>query len=94
MNWAEVIINGYLNKPQKEYSYKEGVALRHLGFDVLWFIKSPKRFSAKPSWFKFWGKKVSYQDFDFCDQKPFWFGTFNNVKKLFNPEFKKDKQGA
>lgn len=94
VNWAEVIINGYLNKPQKEYSYKEGVALRHLGFDVLWFIKSPKRFSAKPSWFKFWGKKVSYQDFDFCDQKPFWFGTFNNVKKLFNPEFKKDKQGA
>lgn len=94
IDWGQIIVDDYLGKPQKRYRYKEGIALRHLGFDVLWFIKSPNRFKTKPCWFKFLGNKVHYQDFFFWDQKPFWVGTYHNFKKLFNPEFKKAKSGT
>ena len=94
IDWGQIIVNDYLDKPQQSYQCKEGVVLRHLGFDFLWFIKSPNRFKIKPSWFNFWGSNVHYQDFHFWDQKPFWVGTFHNMKKLFNPEFKKAKSGT
>lgn len=94
IDWGNIIVDDYLGRPQKHYYFKEGVALRHLGFDVLWFLKSPKRFKTKPSWFKFFGSNVYYQDFHFWDQKPFWVGTYHNIKKLFNPEFKKAKSGT
>lgn len=94
IDWGQIIVNDYLGLPQSTYQYKEGVALRHLGFDFLWFLKSPNRFKTKPSWFKFLGSSVYYQDFHFGDQKPFWVGTYHNIKKLFNPEFKKAKSGT
>lgn len=94
VDWGQIIVDDYLGKPQKQYHFEEGVALRHLGFDLLWFIKSPSRWKTKPSWFKFFGRKVTYQDFHFCDQKPFWVGTCHNIKKLFNPEFKKAKSST
>lgn len=94
IDWGQIIVDDYLGKPQKQYQFKEGVTLRHLGFDILWFLKSPSRFKTKPCWFKFFGKKVFYQDFHFWDQKPFWVGTYHNFKKLFNPEFKKAKSGT
>lgn len=94
VNWGEIILDGYLGNPVKKYIYKEGVSLRHLGFDVLWFLHSSKRFSVKPSWFSFFGSNVYYQDFILADQKPFWVGTLNNIKKLFDSDFRKDKQGV
>lgn len=94
IDWGQIIVDDYLDRPQKQYQFKEGIALRHLGFDILWFLKSPNRFKTKPCWFKFLGKKVYYQDFHFWDQKPFWVGTYHNMKKLLNPEFKKAKSGT
>lgn len=94
IDWGQIVVDDYLGRPQKQYEFKEGVALRHLGFDILWFLKSPNRFKTRPSWFKFLGSNVTYQDFHFWDQKPFWVGTFHNLKKLFNPEFKKAKSGT
>lgn len=94
VNWGQIIVDDYLGREQKKYEYRLGVVLRHLGFDVLWFLKSDKRWTVKPSWFKFFGSKVTYQDFHFCDQKPFWVGTYHNIKKLFDPDFKKAKAGA
>lgn len=94
IDWGNIIVDDYLGKPHKQYYFKDGVALRHLGFDMLWFLKSPNRFRTKPSWFKFFGSKVFYQDFHLGDQKPFWVGTYHNFKKLFNPEFKKAKSGT
>ena len=92
VNWVEIIVNGYLNLPQRQYSYKEGVVLRHLGLDFLWFCKSKNRWHTRPSWFKFIGKNVHYQDAsDWTDPRPFISGTWNNMKKLFNPEFKEAK---
>lgn len=93
VDWGNIIVDDYLGKTQKKYEYREGVALRHLGFDILWFLKSPNRFHTKPNWFNFFGKNVFYQDFYFFDQRPFWVGTYHNLKKLFNPDFKKTKSG-
>ena len=94
INWGQIIVDANLGNEQQTYKYETGHVLRHLGFDVLWFLKSPKRFKAKPSWFHFFGHKISYQDFALCDMKPFIVGTYHNVKKLFDPNFKKSKQGA
>lgn len=85
IHWGEIITNGYLNQLQKHYEYKESVFLRHLGFETLWFLKSPNRFKTKPCWFKFLGKRVYYQDMsDWTDPLPFFFGTINNLKKVLN----------
>lgn len=84
LNWGQVFVDSCLGKTKQEYSYKEGVVLRHLGFDILWFIKSPNRWKSKPSWFRFFGKNIYYQDMsDWTDPKPFFGGTWNNIKKLF-----------
>lgn len=93
MDWAQIIVDQALEREPKQYEYKSGVVLRHLGFDVLWFLKSPMRFKTKPSWFSFIGKNVCYQDMDgWTDPKPFFAGTYHNIKKLFDPSFKKAKQ--
>ena len=33
--------------------YRDGVMLRYMHTDILWLIKSPNRFKAKPGWFSF-----------------------------------------
>ena len=83
LNWGQVFVDSCLGKPKQEYIYKEGVVLRHIGFDILWFVKSPNRWKSRPSWFGFFGKNVYYQDMsDWTDPKPFLVGTWNNIKKL------------
>lgn len=94
INWGEILVRGSLGKAQKKYEYKSGVVLRHLGFDILWFLHSQNRWKSKPFWLYFFGKNVHYQDFRFFDQKPFWIGTYHNVKKMFDPSFKKAKSGT
>lgn len=93
MDWGEIIVNASLGLPQKEYSYKTGVVTRHLGLDVLWFLKSKNRWHAKPNWFRFFGKNVHYQDMSgWGDPMPFIKGTAHNIAKLFSPKFKESKQ--
>lgn len=92
VNWPEVIVNGYIGLPQKEYHYRSNVVLRHLGLDVMWFLKSDSRWKTKPSWFSFLGKNVYYQDMNgWSDIMPFIKGTFKNIKNILNPNFKKSK---
>lgn len=93
INWGEAIVNDILHLPQKHYEYTPGKTLRFLGFDMLWFLKSPDRFKAAPSWFKFFGNDVYYQDLDFSDLGSFIWGTFGNIKKLFSSDFRKSKAG-
>lgn len=85
VHWGEIITNGYLGQSQKQYTYTEGEYLRHFGFETLWFLKSPNRFKTKPSWFKFFGGHIHYQDMsDWTDPKPFFTGTINNIKKVLH----------
>ena len=95
VDWAEIIVNGYLGQPQRTYDYIEGEYLRHLGFEALWFYYSKNRWSTKPNWFKLLGRHVHYQDMsDWTDVKPFIVGTYGNIKKQLNPEFRKAKSGT
>ena len=64
--------------------YKIGCRLRCLQTDFLWFINSPKRFSAKPSWFSW--KNTKEQIFSWYDPIP-WFafsisGLINYRKEM------------
>lgn len=93
MDYPSIIVDATLGKPLKQYVYKPGKTLRHLGFEMLWFLKSPTRFKTNPSWFKFFGKDIYYQDLSWNDIVPFLCGTWGNIKKLFNPEFSKSKSG-
>ena len=83
VHWGQIIADGYLGLPQKQYDYHTGEYLRHLGFEVLWFLKSPNRFKTKPCWFNFFGRHIHYQDMSgWDDLKPFFTGTIRNVKKV------------
>ncbi len=91
INWGEIIVNGYMNLPQKKYIYKEGEYLRHLGLEMLWYKHADNR-HVKPNWFKFFGKHIHYQDMsDWTDPMPFIQGTWHNIRKMSNPNFQKSK---
>ena len=94
MDYATMIADMTLGEPLREYKYESGKRLRHLGFDVLWFLKSPNRFRSKPSWFSFFGKNLYYQDWICGDFSAFFWGTWGNFKKQMDPEFRKAKSGV
>ena len=94
MDYATMIADVTLGQPLREYHYESGKRLRHLGFDVLWFLKSSDRFKAKPSWFRFFGKDLYYQDWIRGDFWAFFWGTWGNFKKQMDPEFRKAKNGV
>lgn len=94
IDFATMIADTTLGLPLREYSYTPGKRLRHLGFEVLWFLKSPNRWKAKPSWFHFFGKDIFYQDWLRGNFSAFFWGTWGNFKKQMNPEFRKAKSGV
>lgn len=94
VDFATMIADATLGLQLREYTYTPGKRLRHLGFDVLWFLKSPDRFKAKPSWFRFFGKDTYYQDWLYGNFSAFFWGTWGNFKKQMDPEFRKAKAGV
>lgn len=94
INWADVISSEYEGLPHKKYSMEREAYLRHLGFETLWFLNAKNKFSTKPSWFKFFGKNIFYQDMSgWSDPKAFIYGTFGNILKQLSPSFRKAKSG-
>lgn len=93
MDYGTMIADVSLGKPLKEYTYKPGQKLRHIGFEMLWFKYSKNRWKAKPCWFNWIDPKLSFQDFSLRDPMPFFYGTWGNIKKQSNPEFQKEKSG-
>ena len=49
---------------------REGLGLRYFHTDIMWLIKSPNRFSAKPSWFDF--RRSRDYIFSWADPIPFF----------------------
>ena len=94
VDWPNIIINEYLNQPQEPVSFKQGILLKHLGMETLWFFYSKNRFKTKPSLFKVFGKNVYYQDCDWSDPMPFIKGTWHNLKRQLSPSFRKSKSGT
>lgn len=60
--------------------YKEGIRLRCLYTDLLWFLKSGDRFKAKPSWFSM--KNTHEQVFSWKDPLPFFAFSVGSLLKL------------
>lgn len=83
VNQAQQIIQDvYSDDVVSMMKYKIGVGVRMSQIDVLWFLKSPERFKAKPSWFKI--KGIKDQTFSLDDPLPwlaFLLRGFVNLKR-------------
>ncbi len=87
-------VNQALQTLQKEFGnevlsmmdYKCGMGLRMMQTDTLWFLKSPDRFKAKPSWFSW--KNTKEQTFSWDDPLP-WFAFLLRGLKRYKKEMKK-----
>lgn len=64
-----------------QLDYPDGVGLRYFHMDVLWFLKSDRRFSTIPSWFSM--KNTVDEIFEWKDLKPAFAYSIVAVKKLF-----------
>jgi predicted ATP-grasp superfamily ATP-dependent carboligase len=53
------------------FDYRAGVYLRYLPADIMWFIRSPDRFRARPSFFRFLGRDLEYEIMSLKDLGPF-----------------------
>ena len=93
VDYANMIVDASIGAPLQMYKYKAGHRLRHIGFEILWFVYSKNRFSTKPNWFNFFSRQLSFQDFSWADPMPFFFGTFGNILKMTNSNFRKAKSG-
>lgn len=92
-NYAQLYVDYALGNLVKQYISLPGYKLRHIGFEILWFLHSKNRFKTQPSWFCFWSKNMYYQDFSLSDPLPFFYGTIANIKKQLSPSFRKQKSG-
>lgn len=93
VNFPEVIVQDLLTGKYPLYEYKTGKYLRYLGLDIAWFMASPNRFKCIPSWFRFFGKNLYYQEGGHKDIPAFLTSMLEGVKKQLNPEFRKAKSG-
>lgn len=91
IDYGNMIVEAAMGENIKEYIYKPEKQLRHIGFDILWFVHSKNRFKSKPNWLNFVSKSQSFQDFSISDPMPFFYGTIGNIKKMFNEDFRKSK---
>ncbi|WP_297905641.1 ATP-grasp domain-containing protein [uncultured Parabacteroides sp.] len=91
INYPEMIIADLENREIRTYSNYYGKEMRFWGLDVMWFLFSPQRFSFRPSWFKFFGRNVFYQDGSWRDPLPMLMGCLQGVIKYMNPQFRKSK---
>jgi len=86
VNFTIQILQDFLGIPVTEFfNYKIGKYLRYLHTDILWFLKSPNRFKAKPSFFNFWCSVD--QIWSIKDPWPWFTYTFQSLFKI-----KKDKK--
>lgn len=94
VNFAKIFVDEYLGNGAELFDmkkYRIGQQVRWFGLDVMWFLMSPQRFSFRPSWFRFWGKNVSYHDGSLRDPLPMIAGGLQGVVKYFDPNFRKAK---
>lgn len=93
VNFPEIIVSDVLEGKLPSYNYQTGKYLRFLGLDLAWFVASPLRFKCKPSWFKFFGKNLYYEDGGWRDLPSMIAYLWSGIKKQLSPSFRKSKQG-
>lgn len=82
INFPEIIVNDVTEQEISSFEYKPGKVMRYLGLDLMWFLKSPKRFKTDPCWFQFFGKNLYYQDIYKEDFSTWWTWLAEGLTKL------------
>lgn len=82
VNFPEIIVRDVMNAGEPVYGYKPGKTLRYLGIDIMWLLKSSRRFKSNPGWLHFMGKDVYYQDIFRHDSSTWWTWLVEGVGKL------------
>jgi predicted ATP-grasp superfamily ATP-dependent carboligase len=86
VDFADLLVRQALCQPLPTYdTYRVGISMRYLPLDILWFLYSPDRFRAKPSWFKFFGRDQCEQVFSWSDPGPFLALTLDGIRRLMSP---------
>lgn len=83
VNFPEVIAYNAMGETVPTQRYTSGKTLRYLGIDLMWLLKSRKRFNVKPGWFRFFGKNIYYQDIIKNDPSTWWTWLAEGVGKIF-----------
>lgn len=90
VDFARQIVEHEMGFPISCYSeYQTGITLRYMHTDLLWFLKSPRRFQSNPSWFKF--TRTTDQIFSIDDPLP-WFGYTLQAILKYTAEMNKRKR--
>ena len=92
VNFPCLIVKDLLEEPVISYNYDVDKYLRFLGLDIAWFLSSNKRFVVKPSWFKFFGDNLFYQEGGRDDYKSMLYSLYSGIKKILTPSFRKSKK--
>ena len=94
VDFADLAVRHALGQPLPTYrGYRLGVYMRYMPLDILWFLHSPDRWRARPSWFKFWGPDMCYQEGALDDPAPIVAGFLSGLGKYLNPSFRRGKLG-
>lgn len=90
VNIAEQLLALYLGREVPDYkNYPDDIRLRCIHTDLLWFLKSNKRFNAEPSWFSM--KNTYDQIFYITNPVPFIVFSFGSLFK-YSKEMNKRKR--
>ncbi len=87
VNFSKLIVQDFLKVDVEPQFKVKHTYLRYIHTDVLWFLKSPKRWSCKPSWFSF--KNTTDQIFSWTDLWVFFAFTLQGFTKLKNDKKKR-----
>lgn len=82
VNFPEIIISDAMGKEIPKSAYTPGKVLRYMGIDIMWLLKSPRRFKVKPSWLSFCGKDIYYQDIYKNDPSTWWTWLAEGLGKI------------
>lgn len=93
VNFPHIIVSDLLMGGVPHYDHLPGNYLRFLGLDIAWFLSSPNRLKCSPSWFKFFGKQLYYEDGGWRDFSAMLTYIWSGIKKQLSPEFRKSKAG-
>jgi len=60
-----------LDRPvEPQFEYRKGLYMRYFLSDCVWFLRSPDRFKARPSFFWFFGRNLRDEIFSWSDPAP------------------------
>ena len=90
INYPQLIVDLSLQKKIKPIVYLPGKALKHIGLDFLWLLKSKEKGKFIRYFRDFYDKNVYYQEY--YSLVSFLIGTFGNILNFIDNKFMKNKK--